>query len=137
MKRKVMLLWLLAVLCTPVFAQILPAVKGTVKDKSGAGIAGASVYLLNTNFKTSADDKGEFTFSKVPAGKYEITVNAIGYAALTQTITIGSSSTSFDLQLATAESQLGEVVVSAQKRDEAVQRVPISISTLSAKQVDD
>ena len=118
-------------------AQTRVNIKGSVLDNRGRGIASASVHLLNTNFSTSADNKGEFTFTKVPVGKYEIAVSAVGYATLTRPVDINASSATFSLQLAASTGQLSEVIVSAQKRDEAAQRVPISISTLSAKQVDD
>lgn len=137
MNKKIILVWLLALAGMVAYAQNLTTVKGMISDKNGAGIAAASIYLLNTNFSTSANNKGEFTFTKVPAGKYEVAVSAIGYAALNQSINITSSSTQLNFRLAAAGSQLSEVVISAQKRDEAAQRVPLSVSALSAKQVED
>lgn len=132
-----MLVWLLAILCTSVYAQKLVTVKGTINDKQGAGIPGASIYLLNTNFSVAANNKGGFILTKVPEGKYQVSVSAVGYAALNSTITISDASNSISLQLVASESQLSEVTVSAQKRDEQAQRVPISVSTLSAQQIED
>jgi len=137
MTKKAILISLLTFLYISTHAQALINIKGTILDKNGRGIASASVYLLNTNFSTSANNNGMFTFASVPAGKYEIAVSAVGYAALTKSISITASSATFNLQLAASASQLSEVIVSAQKRDEAAQQVPISISTLSARQVDD
>jgi iron complex outermembrane receptor protein len=137
MTKKVLLISLLTFLYIYTHAQTHINIKGRILDHNGHGIASASVYLLNTNFKTSADNNGDFTFINVLAGKYEVAASAIGYATLTKMVSIGASSASFSLQLAASTGQLSEVVVSAQKRDEAAQRVPISISTLSAKQVDD
>jgi len=137
MNKKAILVWLLTFFGASVCAQTVTTVKGTISDKNGTGIAAASVYLLNTNFRISANNKGEFVFAKVQVGKYEIAVSAVGYAALNKTIIVGPSSSPLNLQLATAESQLGEVTISAQKRDEQAQRAPVSVSTLSAKQVED
>ena len=125
------LLWL-----TGSYAQTVSTLKGKVIDKNGSVIAGATVYLLNTNFKTSTNTSGDFFISKIPVGSYNITVNAIGYAAITKHIAVNSDLTQ-EFRLSTSDSQLSEVVVSAQKRDEQAQRIPLSISTLSAKQVDD
>ena len=137
MSKKEILIMILSFLCINVYAQNPESVKGRVSDKSGLGIASATVYLLNTNFKTTTSGKGAFSFTKVPTGKYDIEVSAIGYATLNKSITVTGSSMQITLQLATSESQLGEVIVSAQKRDEQVQSIPASISVLSAKQIND
>jgi iron complex outermembrane receptor protein len=137
MYKKVVLLCLLTDWCMDLFAQTAISLKGAVTNKNGQAIPSSDVYLLNTNYRTAANSKGEFIFTNIPAGKYEIAVSAVGYASLNKTITVTGSQVEINLQLATAESQLDEVVVSAQKRDEQVQRIPASISTLSAKQVDD
>ncbi|MDB5011337.1 MAG: hypothetical protein JWQ06_2126, partial [Mucilaginibacter sp.] len=137
MRKKVMLVWLFAMLCASVYAQNLLTLKGTVTNKNGGFIPSASVYLLNTNFKVAANNKGEFTLAKVPAGKYQVEVSAVGYATLYKTIAINAATSEINLQLTSSENQLGEVVVTAQKRDEAAQRVPLSVSTLSAKQIED
>jgi iron complex outermembrane receptor protein len=137
MNKKAILVWLLTFLYINIYAQTLTTLKGTISDKNGAAIAAASVYLLNTNFKVATNNKGEFTVANVPAGKYDIAVSAVGYASMNKVININTSSVQINLQMATSDSQLGEVIVSAQKRDEQAQRIPASVSTLSAKQVDD
>jgi len=134
--RRVLLLIFCLLWLTGSYAQTVSTLKGRVTDKNGASIAGATVYLLNTNFKTSANENGDYVISRIPAGSYEITVSAIGYAAITQHIAI-TADVMQDFPLTSTDSQLSEVVVSAQKRDEQAQRIPVSISTLSAKQVDD
>ncbi|MGZ3754101.1 MAG: TonB-dependent receptor [Mucilaginibacter sp.] len=137
MSKKVILIAIFYFLCSNIYAQHATSINGVVSDKAGGRIPTATVFLLNTNFKTSTNSKGEFSFVKVPSGQYAIAVSAVGYASLNKSITVTGSSTQINLQLATSESQLDEVTVSAQKRDERAQRVPTSISTLSAKQVDD
>ncbi|RZA03446.1 MAG: TonB-dependent receptor [Sphingobacteriaceae bacterium] len=137
MNKKIILVWLLTVFTTVVNAQALLTIKGTVKDSKGAAIPAASVRLLNTNFSTSANNKGEFTLVNVAAGTYNMETSAIGFAATSQVINITSANTPINIQLAASGSQLDEVVVSAEKRDEQAQRLPLSVSALSSKQIQD
>lgn len=137
MNKKVILVWLLTLITIAVNAQSLLTVNGIVKDTKGAAVSAASVHLLNTNFTTSANNKGEFTLVNVPAGTYKIETTAVGYAASSQVVNLTSSSILINVQLAASGTQLGEVVVSAEKRDEEAQRLPLSVSTLSTKQVQD
>jgi iron complex outermembrane recepter protein len=137
MYKKVILFWALTVIAITVNAQTLLTVSGTVTDNKGTPVRGASVHLLNTNFTTSANNKGVFTLTNVPAGTYKAEISAIGYASLGIQIIITPTSTALNVQLVPSGSQLSEVVVSAEKRDEEVQRMPLSISTLSSKQIQD
>jgi hypothetical protein len=65
---------------------------GTVKDPSGAVIAGASVTATNRatgltrNFATQ--NQGTFRFENLPPGKYEVRVEAQGFATQTQTMEV-------------------------------------------------
>ncbi len=61
-------------------------VKGTVKDSSGAGVAGAQVILSGTSFewKRTCDEQGYFSFSDVPVSGGTIKVQAAGFAVATQ-----------------------------------------------------
>ncbi|QEM08068.1 TonB-dependent receptor [Mucilaginibacter rubeus] len=110
---------------------------GTVTDRKNQPIAGATVYLLNTNYQTSADRSGKFILKSITAGKYTLHISAIGYAAKNIPVIIIGTSRPITIQLNDASNQLDEVTVSAQKTEEQAQRVPFSISTLSAKQIQD
>lgn len=134
MKRISTLLLLLTLFCSA-FAQTRVNFTGKVTNAQADPIRGASVSLLNTNYTAATDAQGSFTFKNVPAGKYILHVSSVAYAAVNQNITIGSQAISTAIQLADASNRLDEVVVTAQKSEEAAQRVPFSISTLSAKQV--
>jgi hypothetical protein len=72
--------------------QTLPAegsasVAGTVLDVSGATVSGADVSLIHgdgTQLLTMVSEaNGEFSFTKIPAGSYLVTVNAKGFAPFT------------------------------------------------------
>jgi hypothetical protein len=63
------------------------SVAGTVLDVSGATVSGADVSLTRedgTPLRTMVSEaSGEFTFTKLPAGSYLVTINAKGFAPFT------------------------------------------------------
>ncbi|RWY50874.1 TonB-dependent receptor [Mucilaginibacter gilvus] len=134
MKKLSALLLALTLFCSA-FAQTRVNFSGTVTTTGASPIAGATVSLLNTNYAAITNGKGAFSFKNVPAGKYTLHVSNVAYAAINQSITIGAQSASTNIQLTEASNRLDEVVVTAQKSEEAAQQIPASISTLSAKQV--
>lgn len=73
---------------------------GTVKDPTGAVIAGASVELKESNtgssYGTKATTEGLFTFPELPPGSYILTATSAGFESFTQsgiTVEVGSTAT--------------------------------------------
>jgi iron complex outermembrane receptor protein len=130
-------LFVLLILCISVKGQSPANLSGTIADDKNQAIPGASVYLLNTNYHTIADKNGKFSLKDINAATYTLHISAVGYATKNQQIVISSNNPAINIQLNDAGTQLDEVTVTAQKYEEDAQRVPASISTLSAKQVRD
>lgn len=116
-------------------AQSSPTLQGLVQDEQTAGIAGASVTLLNTTRGASTDSEGRYRITHIAPGQYTIKISAIGYATVTKTVLVTEEETELNVQLVEASQQLGQVTVTAQKREENLQQVPISITSLSASEV--
>jgi len=62
------------------------SITGTVTNKDGAVIASAKVALTAGSFKslTQSGSDGSYTFKDVPAGAFEISISAAGFADQTQ-----------------------------------------------------
>ena len=111
---------------------------GKITNNKSQPISNSSVYLLNTNRGTSSDAQGNYSFKKLSPGKYEIQISSIGYATLSKEIVIaGSSKQSFNFRLADAGVQLEAVLVSAEKKEAFLQKIPLSITAISSHQVKD
>lgn len=137
MKSRVHLLASLFI-CLSVHGQDLITIEGNIKDTRAMPLSYASVYLLNTNFSAISNPAGNFKIKNIPAGSYTIVVSSIGYATISENLFISRRSENFfDFQLAESSSQLGEVIVSAQKKEENVQSIPSAVSALTAKNIDD
>ncbi|HNI45877.1 MAG TPA: carboxypeptidase-like regulatory domain-containing protein, partial [Chitinophagales bacterium] len=75
-----------------VFAQTA-SLSGRVYDAlNNDPIPFANVVLQNTNFVTTTDDNGNYTFSNLPASLYNIIVSFVGY----------KNATIFEVQLSNA-----------------------------------
>jgi iron complex outermembrane receptor protein len=122
---------LFILLCHSLTAQ-QSKLSGKITDAGGHAIAGASVHVLNTNLITASDNQGSFTLPVLTSGNYTLEVTAVGFATLQQE-TKGAAD--LNITLARAASQLDAIVVTAQKKEESLQKVPFSISALSARQV--
>jgi iron complex outermembrane recepter protein len=98
-------------------------------------VPGATIHLLNTNRGAATDTSGNFEIQNVPQGKYRVQISAIGFATVEQVVEVNGQN-SLDVQLSESATQLDAVVVTAQKVEEEVQKVPMSITALSSRQVE-
>src|SRR5689334_6796388 len=126
------------VACCVIYSQQPITIQGNIKDERSDPVSYASVYLLNTNFSAVSDTSGNFAIKNIPEGNYALVVSAVGYATINETIELTpGGKTSFDLRLTDASKQLDEVIVTAEKKEENVQKIPSSISALNAKSIND
>ena len=111
-------------------------ISGRIIDSKGNPIEGATVHLLNTSNSTTTDRRGNFSFAKLASGKYFVNVTAIGYSSVTQEAEIVKEQELLvEIKLMESARQLDAVVVSSEKKEELVQRIPSSISAFSSRQV--
>ena len=134
----IFLLVSLMVCCCLSRANYIRNISGKVINENSVGIAGASVYLLNTNYASVTDGNGVYNLWNVPDGEFTLYTSALGYAGLTQTIRINKSLNRIpDIRLTVESTRLDEIVVTAQKKEELLQRVPVSVTSLNAKNISD
>jgi iron complex outermembrane receptor protein len=112
-------------------------IDGTVTDSKGQSVAGATVHLLNSETTLISDTSGHFSIAHLAGGRYTVQISAIGYTTLAQTITLNKGDNAFGFRLASALLQLDAVTVTADKKEELLQNVPVSVTAISAKQVED
>lgn len=110
--------------------------QGRVLDAAAQPVTGAVVHLLNTNLSAATGADGSFSLRHFASGNYLIRIEAAGYAGITRNISLPAAA-DLSYVLEPSAQQLDEVVVTAQKREEAAQRLPVSISVLSGRQVTD
>ena len=117
-------------------AQQAKTLTGKVVNSRSAAVPGCTVYLLNTNEGTISDQQGLFSFKNLREGNYILQVSAIGYATTYKDVSIkNTANEELSIVLSDAGLQLDAVWVSAQKREELLQSIPSSITSLSSRQV--
>mgnify|MGYP002624140493 FL=1 len=68
-------------------------IAGTVKNEAGEPIEGALLLINGGQFNAKTDAKGEYILNYLPAGEYNIDVQALGYENQTVTATVASLET--------------------------------------------
>jgi TonB-dependent receptor len=107
-------LFLLAILFSSQYAFSQTAsLHGNIFDAvTKDGLPGAYAFINKTSFKKAADDKGNFEINGIPPGEYDITIEHIGYLAVTRHIVLKAGETSHLLTSLTPDGKsLGEVTV--------------------------
>lgn len=128
-QKKVISIFIVLILFTN-FA-IAQTVSGKVTDQDGTPLIGATVVLKGTNNGTATDADGLFELKNVPNDGI-LNISYTGYTDRE----ISAKGT--DLLIVLEEGRtLGEVLVTAQKRGENVQKTPIAISVLSGSKISD
>lgn len=90
--RSAALCALLVLLAAPVFAQFTASIQGEVQDQSGAGVAKATLQLVNVatgvTKAATTDQSGNYRFVSIAPGNYKITVEAPGFSKAETNITL-------------------------------------------------
>lgn len=134
--RSLYLLLLLTFLCSSdIFAQNGATIRGNVYDETtGEPIIYGTVALEGTDFGTSTDFDGFFSFGNVPPGQYKVVVSYIGYASAEYEVTVQNGSNRYERVMLVEGVNLGEVQVSAAK-EKARTEVKASVVTITPRQI--
>lgn len=116
MKQIILMLFILGIVLSihPVVADAADggSIHGTITG-GGNPIVGATVRLLEFDRITRTDGKGEFLFSNIPNGTYNVFVRVIGYSSATNMIQVTDHTTETSFQLHESAIEEEEIVVSA------------------------
>src|SRR5579862_8621941 len=97
--------FLLSLALPPMHAANTGALKGYVKDPTGAIVQGAALTLLSVDTgvtaKVNADDNGFFQFLQLAPGRYELTATAAGFrkADIKDIVVLLEQIVSYDVRL--------------------------------------
>ncbi len=135
MKKTILLL--IIIFAVPVFSQTSASLEGIVLNETSEPVENARIHLLNTSFITFTNSSGEFRFSEIPLGKYLLSIKKGGFAETVQNIQADREIVELEIVLSSEAESLNEVTVTAQKREELIQEIPLSITSLSYQAVEE
>ncbi len=79
-------------------AQVSFDVSGAVKDQNGAVISGAQINLRGVISRSVVTDSGgNFSFSNIPGGDYELKISASGFSDESRKISVDSNTKAFEI----------------------------------------
>jgi iron complex outermembrane receptor protein len=113
---------------------------GSVTDaKTQELLIGVNVILRSTIRGTTTDIHGKYQLHGIPAGMYDVTFSFVGYTSDTiyQISIQPDAELHLDVHLMQAPIQADQVVVTANRREQSLREVPVSVSTVSAKMIAD
>lgn len=85
-------------------------ISGSVKSTDKNPVDFATVYLKDTQYGCTTDEKGEYRLN-APTGNYTLVVSAVGFETYEKRITIGSHNDRYKITLKPSVTELDEVVV--------------------------
>ena len=128
-------IWILMLVVVSLHAQER-TLTGTVKTNTGQTVDKASVHLVNTPFSNTTGINGNFSINQIPRGNYLLEISAIGYAITTVPVKLlDTTSYHVDVVLVPSYSQLDAVLVTAQKKEEQLRDLPLSITALNSRAI--
>jgi iron complex outermembrane receptor protein len=138
---RVILLGCFVCLFTHLSARDLSSVLGKVNTSAGRPLPGVIVRIAGLEGSTQTDTQGRYRFDSIAAGSYLISLARPGYSTLVTRIHVASDSAG-PQEIATVVLQedltsLGEVIVSAEKREQLNTQIPASVTILDAAAVND
>lgn len=137
--KRVLLAWTLLIFLTSLSAFAASgAIRGHISDaETGDPLQGVTVRVQNRPWGTYTGRGGDFLLRSIPTGSYTLLISLIGYEVQQIPVTIrDNDTTNIAVQLVSQPLQTGEIVVSASKRIQAVQDVPVSISIVDQRAIE-
>ncbi|MFZ4400037.1 MAG: TonB-dependent receptor [Bacteroidales bacterium] len=110
---------------------------GKILDSDENQLSGASVIIIGTSLGVNVNEKGEYLFTEVPSGKITLRASFMGYESKTVYLEIQTGQNQLDLTLEHNAVQLDAVTVTSQKREQQIIDVPISMTVINAKFIED
>ncbi|HEY2433993.1 MAG TPA: TonB-dependent receptor [Vicinamibacterales bacterium] len=117
------------------------AVSGVIRDSSGAGVPGATIRVVGldttASVEATSDGDGRYGTAAVAPGRYRVEVRVAGFEGVDRQIVV-TDAPAVGVDVTLTPSQLSEsVVVTARRVEEAAQDVPIPLSVVDGRHVND
>jgi iron complex outermembrane receptor protein len=117
-------------------AQPIQVLDGKVIDDEGRPVASASVRVLNSPVGGVTDGQGRFRLTGIVPGPRRLEVSAMGFALeLKEVDVVAGKNLDLEIRMRRTDRALDAVVVSADRLEDDIFRVPVSVTSLDARAV--
>lgn len=133
---------LLSCLATAALAQTSGSLSGTIKDPSGASLAGVTVSAKNLgtgeHLNTTTNDRGAFVFPSLMPGEYSLTAEISGFKKAELPHVVVAVSTPAKVNLSLEVGEVSESVTVVGDTQEVINTVsPVLTNVINTRQVKD
>lgn len=105
-----------------------------IEKDSEENIPFAAVLIVGTDWGTTANEDGHFSFKDLKPGKYTLRVSSVGYITQEKEVIVSSNSTTLvHFQMAMDNFITDEVVVSANRNEVNRKDAPVVVNVMSQK----
>ena len=110
---------------------------GKITTINNTPVSNVSIFVLNSYIKSISDSNGLFKIKLPATGTYQLEINHFNFASIHPVIKIENNKNDYAANyiLEASINTLDEIIVTAQKKEELIQKIPSSITALNAKQV--
>jgi len=117
------------------FAKAQTEIKGKVNDPEGGPLIGATVVIKGSNNFSVTNESGDFSLTSLTKLPLTLQINFVGFKAYNLDIN-SSPSESLVIQLEN-DLELAEILITARRRTEEVQKVPIQITVVGGPKIEE
>ncbi len=118
-------------LCNISFAQT--SISGSVKDTKNQAVPGVNVRVVGQKSGTTTDFEGRFNLKSTQSVPFTVEATSVGFES--QKITVTENRQVVNFILASEDTKLDEIVVSASRTPERVVESPVTIERMSTLQI--
>lgn len=112
-------------------------ISGTVTNEEGLPLTGATVRVGNTTLGAVTDSEGTYSITSIPVGSKTVVVKLIGFRRLERVVSVTSNEEmTLDFSLEEDVLQLGEVAITAGRREEDIAQTPRAIDVVSQETIE-
>lgn len=112
-------------------------IRGKVLDQNMNPLPGASVTITGTKFGVNSNEEGEYYFNQINAGRLKLQASFVGFRTKIIDLDVQPGQNNLDINLDNNDITLEGVTVVSQKREQQVLDVPITMSVINARFMED
>ncbi|MDR3309460.1 MAG: TonB-dependent receptor [Tannerella sp.] len=136
MKHFTVILLFLAAVSVEMQAANPANIRGKVVNVENESLSGANVTVVDSRLGVSTNADGEYVLNGLPEGRVSIRASFVGYEAKVVEVDVQEGSRELDFTLERGLVALESVTVTAQQREQQTLDIPITMSSLSARMLE-
>jgi outer membrane receptor protein involved in Fe transport len=109
------------------------SLSGKIIDSNNAPLPGATVLILGTRNGVNSNESGDYYFTQIPHGKTKIQASFVGFQTRIVDFEVQPGKNSLNIVLEFETIKLEPVSVTAQKREQQIIDVPITMNVISSQ----